>query len=274
MEKYVIMHDVAPPAVGRQIRRIDDYQELLDAIGSDAFVRMEVMRDEPLNAWVTQSAYAVVSRDLEGDEGFAWLSAIGEPEEAARLVDIVLSEARDADGTITQPVGFTVPRALDVARWGGTVGEFSTWDVMVTESAPPAQPGEDAVRPLSDQSELSEIQAFLDAHSPRHSVAADKPSVQLWGGIRDEHDGTLLSIGALTLRGDRVPYLASIATVPHARGRGYGAAVTAFLTRVALASGSPLCTLAHYHPNPAARSVYQRVGFRTTHQNVSSLLPR
>jgi GNAT superfamily N-acetyltransferase len=270
VEKYLIMHDVAPPAVSPRIRRIDDYQELLDASGSDPFVRMEVLRDEPFAAWVTQGAYATIARDLEGDGREAWLSAIGEPETVARLVDTVLAEVRGADSAIAKPLGFTVPRSLGVARWGGTANEFSEWDVMVTESAPPAQPGEDAVRALSD---LTEIQAFLDMHSPRHSVPADKESVQLWGGIRDEHDGVLLSIGALTLRGDRVPYLASIATVPHARGRGYGAAVTAFLTRHALVSGNSLCTLAHYHPNAPARSVYLRVGYRTTHQNISSRLP-
>ena len=267
----MIMHDVATPVSSSKIRRTDDYQELLDASASDPYLRMEVMRDEPLAAWVTQGAYAVIARDLEGGGDNMWLSAIGEPDTAARLVDTVLEDVRGGDVAVAAPLGLTVPRSLGVARWGGTANEFSTWDVMVTESVPPPQPGEDAVRPLSD---LPEIQAFLDAHSPRHSVRADKPAVLLWGGIRDEHDGTLLSIGALTLRGDRAPYLASIATVPRARGRGYGAAVTAFLTRSSLASGSPLCTLAHYDPNPAARSVYLRVGYRTTHQNISSLLPR
>ena len=264
------MSDVAPSAVSPRIRRICDYQQLLDAVGTDVFVRMEVVPEERFAAWVAPDAYATIARDLEGGAS-AWLSALGAPESVARLVDTALAEIRDGDGSIKPPSGLTVPRALGVARWGGTVNEFSAWDVMVAESAPPAQPGEEAVQPLG---ELTEIQAFLDMYSPHHSVAAESASVQLWAGIRDKHSGTLLSIGAQTLRGDRVPYLASIATAPHARGRGYGGAVTAFLTRSALASGHPLCTLAHYHPNPAARSIYLRIGYRTTHQNVSGLLPR
>ncbi len=58
-----------------------------------------------------------------------------------------------------------------------------------------------------------------------------------------------------------VPHLASIATRPDVRGRGYGEAVTSSLTRAALLGGRPVVTLGMYADNAVARRLYQRLGF-------------
>jgi ribosomal protein S18 acetylase RimI-like enzyme len=70
-----------------------------------------------------------------------------------------------------------------------------------------------------------------------------------------------------------VPLLASIAVDVAARGRGLGAAVTAALTRRALAAGAPVVTVDLYADNPVALRLYRRLGFTLDQQFVSWHLP-
>ena len=58
------------------------------------------------------------------------------------------------------------------------------------------------------------------------------------------------------------PTLAGIAVALHRRGEGWGAAVTAHLTRVAVeATGA--CALGMFADNDVARRLYHRLGFTT-----------
>ena len=83
-----------------------------------------------------------------------------------------------------------------------------------------------------------------------------------WLGVRVA--GTIVAAGALHRTGAGAPHLTGIVTHPDARGRGYGAAVTAALTRVALAD-SGVCTLGMYAGNDVARRLYERLGYRTAY---------
>lgn len=198
-----------------------------------------------------------------------WLSVVGDPQVTAHLVDAALADLGE------RIAGLTIPRGVGLARWNagpGPGGEAdSDWDLMAIWSPPAVQRAESRVDALSD---LPEIQDFLDRVNPHHSVRADYELIDQWAGVRDEGSGALLAVGALTRRYSGVAYLASIATDPAARGRGFGAAVTAALTRRPFEHGERLCTLAHYHPNDSARRLYLRLGYQTTHQFSSGRIRR
>jgi ribosomal protein S18 acetylase RimI-like enzyme len=209
-------------------------------------------------AWQVAGGYAFASVDGYGGDP-CWLNVVGSPESAARLIEVALGELGE------KCYGMTVPRGMDITKWIGQE-QPGLWDAMRCDAPPPTQPGEERVLPLTD---LAAVQAFLDRVNPHHSVRADHPEVERWLGVGDAESGALLALGAFTRRRRGTAYLASIATAPEARGQGLGAAVTAALTRYAFTSGDGVCTLAHYHPNEAARRIYLRLGYRTTHQSQS-----
>jgi ribosomal protein S18 acetylase RimI-like enzyme len=246
------------------VARFDSYTRLPAEVLDDALLRLETDPGVLHGAWLTAGGYAVASVDTYGGAP-CWLNVVAGPAAALILIETALADLGDACH------GITVPRGVDISRWGAAGYEHGEWDLMRCDQPPAAQPAEHRVRVLED---LGAVQAFLDRVNPSHSVRAEHPEVERWMGVAEESGGELLALGAFTRRASGVAYLASIATDEQARGQGLGAAVTAALTRHAFASGDTLCTLAHYHPNDPARRVYQRLGYRTTHQNLSNPLPR
>lgn len=242
--------------------------EQLHAAAPDDVMVISETRGGAIAAWSLDGGFAFAAAD-DYSGADCWVSVIGAPEVAPTLVDAALADLGD------QVAGLTVPRGVPLALWDaaappGHEGD-SDWDLMATRTPPPAQEGTSRVLPLTD---LAEVQAFLDRVNPLHSVRADYKLVDLWAGVRDEASGSLLAVGALSRRISGVAYLASIATDPQARGRGYGGAITAVLTRRVFVSGEELCTLAHYHPNEPARRMYLRLGYHTTHQFSSGHIRR
>lgn len=240
--------------------------EELHATAPDDVMVISETRGGAIAAWALGGGLAFAAKD-DYSGSACWLSVVGDLEAAPLLVDAALADLGE------QIAGLTVPRGVELARWNadpapGQESE-SDWDLMATWTAPPAQPAESLVCALDD---WPEVQDFLDRVNPHHSVRADYPLVEQWAGVRDETSGALLAVGALTRRISGVAYLASIATDPATRGRGFGGAVTAALTRLALERGERMCTLAHYHPNDSARRVYLRLGYATTHRFSSGRL--
>ncbi|MFE2373295.1 GNAT family N-acetyltransferase [Streptomyces sp. NPDC059398] len=187
------------------------------------------------------------------DEPDSAITVVGTPDAAAALVRTLLADREEP------PYVITVPRetSLDVEP----ETEPEEWELMVVHEPPPAQPGEDRVTVVDDSRQ--EISALLAVASPDHSVRPGHPKTDRWMGIRDE-SGQLVSVGALLRQGGgRIPYLASIATLPTARGQGLGSAVSGALTRWALEQGADRCLLAHHSANTGAHHVYERLGFRT-----------
>lgn len=248
------MNAIPTPAIDRY----QSYAEMPEAMREDALLLIETDPGVLHGAWALEGGYAFASVDAYGGDP-CWLNVVGTPEAATALTDFALAELGP------KCCGITVPRTVGIARWIGE-GEPGEWDLMLCDTPPARQPGEERATQLDD---LAAVQAFLDRVNPHHSVRTDHPQVQSWLGVAEESSGALLAVGAFTRRARGTGYLASIATAPEARGRGFGAAVTAALTRRAFESGDRLCTLAHYHPNEQARRIYQRLGYRTTHQNSS-----
>ena len=253
------------------VRRLT-VEQLHSAAPDDVMVISET-RGGAIAAWSLDGGFAFAAAD-DYSGADCWLSVVGNPEATPSLVDIALADLGE------RVAGITVPRGVPLALWNAAPPagheDDSEWDLMATRTPPPAMKGESRVVPLGD---LAEVQAFLDQVSPTHSVRADYELVTLWAGVRDETarskpSSSLLAVGALTRRISGVAYLASIATVPQARGRGFGGAITAQLTRRVFESGEKLCTLAHDHPNEPARRVYLRVGYHTTHRFSSGHINR
>ncbi len=237
------------------VKRLADGAGVHAVAPGDPLVMLEGSPDGARAAWSAPGGFAFVGPAYEGP-GW-WLTASGTETAVIALVDAALAERE------SEVRGLTVPRGVPIGRC--TVSDVSEWDLMLAEAAPPSQSQEALIAQLKD---LAQIEEFLDRVSPTHSKHADDPDVREWAGIVE--DGELLATGALATRPSGAAYLASIATAPQARGRGFGAAVTAHLTRTAFADGAAQCILGHYHPNDPARRIYARLGYRTTHQCTSA----
>jgi ribosomal protein S18 acetylase RimI-like enzyme len=128
-----------------------------------------------------------------------------------------------------------------------------TWDWMWTTDQPTAQPGEEAVVEVDDD---VEINALLDVANPESHGRPD--GAHRWLGVRGG-DGALLATGAVVTLATEVGHLRGISTVPSARRRGIGTALSARLTRLGLERG--VCTLGVYTDNAVALGIYRRLGF-------------
>lgn len=88
-------------------------------------------------------------------------------------------------------------------------------------------------------------------------LTAEETTVAL-AVVDGEPVGTAYSLRADGRAGPSV-YVAGVAVLPHARGRGIGGAISSWLIQRALTSGAQL---AHLHPDTdAAARIYARLGF-------------
>lgn len=176
----------------------------------------------------------------------------------------------DAEDRLDEaPLRLTIERhALDAlpTRWAYDDGA-KTWDWMWTTTRPVPQPGEDTVEALPD---TAEINALLDLANPDTHGRPDDAGMVQWLGVRDR-GGALLAAGGRVRLGTGYAHLRGITTVPAARGRGFGSAISARLTRAGLAAAG-VCTLGVYSDNTGAIRMYRRLGYRRGHTFVSGPL--
>ena len=202
----------------------------------------------------THGAVAVRRRS---DRGHPGLAVIGAPPAVRSL--LASDEVRDLvlRNRLTH---VSVPRAAfghvaDLHRWAGG-GE---WDWMWTTSSVPPVRHEERIE-VADESMAEELVAFLREASPRtHGEPFARPG-QAWVTIGDRD--RLIACGSWDLATSGIPVLAGIAVAPARRGEGYGAAVTAYLTRAAVRDFGA-CTLGMFADNVTARRLYHRLGYRT-----------
>lgn len=152
-----------------------------------------------------------------------------------------------------RPAEITVPASLGLPRgyrnaWG--------WGWHASTTAPPPQPGEDAVDWRPEDARLRDLvgAAFPDAETP-----PGDPRVARWFGA--VVDGRLPAAAAELRIDPAVAMLSSLAVDPTARRAGWGAAVTAWFVRRRLAEGAAVVGLGTYLTNAGARRLYDRLGF-------------
>jgi ribosomal protein S18 acetylase RimI-like enzyme len=245
-----------------RVRRLRTADELYAASGDDAFVRAEHDPTVAAPAWACDGAVAF----LRGRGGRS-LAAVGTPAAAAALTAAVLPELRAAG---TPAAAVTLPRgALSQLPAGLSVVYGDDWDWLCTADAPDVPPlrGDGWTTGWLDEHgalDEDEVRAFLQVASPTHSAEPGSSWVRRWAGIRDP-DGGLTATAAHCENVPGVPHLASIASHPDLRGRGLGAAITAWITRELLRE-APVVTLGLYASNDVARRLYLRLGYAELHR--------
>jgi GNAT superfamily N-acetyltransferase len=248
------------------VRRLDDPAALLRLAGDDVYVRSTFDPGEVGECWAgpgTAVGWRVPSRRFGGS---GHLIATGDPADAAALAGQLLA------GPV--PLGsLSLPRDADrLVRPALQLAPRNDWEWLYADTAPPVRAHEDAVGWLGTD-DADEILDLLTTWSGRHDAVPGDEHVVAWAGVRAA-DGTLAAVGAHLEYRAGVPFLASIATAGDHRGRGYGAAVTAWITRRALESGHELVALGMYSDNDVARQMYLRLGFRVDKRWTSGRLVR
>lgn len=248
--------------------------ELL-ALVDDPFVRAELPDGAPVRAWSSDGAVAFVRWSPVSEKDS--LAVLGSDHAAADLAASLLLDGSSGGAAavpgITMSAGARdglLDRLAGAGDGAPVLRSWAWWDWMDTTTQPPAVPGEDAVRLLAP-SEHDEVAELLEAASPRRSAEPEDDHVMGWWGVREA--GRLLAVAAWSEHTDGVPHVESVATLPSARGRGLGAAVTVAVTRAALEAAG-WCTLGMYADNDAARRLYHRLGFVTRHQFASAPVVR
>lgn len=107
---------------------------------------------------------------------------------------------------------------------------------------------------------------FVEAagHAAARDPGAWADSRISYGGITfwESEDGTPLSMAGVTPMVAGQVRVAPVYTPAHLRGRGYAGAVTAHVSRAALASGVREVLLFTDLANPTSNGLYQRIGYR------------
>lgn len=249
------------------VRRLPGPAALLDLAGDDAYVRAEVDPAGDTDCWAGPDGvlgWTIPSRRVPGS---AHLVAVGDPAGAAGLLGR-LAERGAAFGSVS------LPRDADrlLPEGTGRLDPRNDWEWLLTETAPPVQQREGEIGWLADEDD-TEIAALLTEWSGRQHAMPGGDGVLRWAGARDDC-GRLVAVAAHTEHRRGVPHLAAIATRGDVRGRGYGAAVTAWLTRALLDEGTGWVTLGMYSDNAVARRIYLRLGYRVDKRWTSGRLVR
>ncbi len=243
------------------VRVLRTAAELVDATGHHPVAALDV------GAGFIPPAYAVGSL-ADGAAAFSRRSDHGVPGSAALGTASGLATLLDDPTVRTWLTGggkrhLSVPRGLmpvvaarlDLGDRGGE------WDWLWTREVPPVLPGEEHVVRL-DPCARDEAEAFLAAHSPRtHGQPFARPA-QRWVAVRDPRTAGLVAVGSSEPSAAGTPTLAGIATAAARRGEGWGAAVTAHLTRRAVDEAGA-CALGMFADNDVARRLYHRLGYTT-----------
>lgn len=152
--------------------------------------------------------------------------------------------------------GVSLPRSLE--HLGGLLAaEGGRWEWMSSTAVPAGDRDGLIDLPGSTRQELLD---FLAEHNARTDGQPFARPGQRWVGARDD-GGRLLGIGCCEEEISGAPVLAGITVAPCARGRGLGRAITAELTRGAIASHG-WSTLGMYSDNDIARGIYLGLGYR------------
>lgn len=259
------------------MERLTSHADLVARSGADPWVRHAVAEDLPTEVWVHRDI-ALVER-VGWRRGF-WVAPLRAeravrdaptPGEAERLRS-ALTELRD-DGHLVRLGSQSVSTVQEHAEIAHQVLDLTTggdWDWMWTTTAPDRHPSEDRVIELDDVADAAEINAFSSRHNRRIWSPAGTGRVARWCGLRD-HAGVLAAVGGAEREASGAPHLVGIVTDTALRGRGLGTAVSAALTRWAVAE-TGVATLGMYSDNVGARRVYERLGYRTARAWHSRLL--
>jgi predicted GNAT family acetyltransferase len=123
---------------------------------------------------------------------------------------------------------------------------------------------------ISNESPLDDVKDSLDVNSqgfdPQPNRVDDRTAAKFRGELVNNLafiarlNGRPVAAGMFTEIRDSMTELVGITTLPQYRGRGIGAALTAYMTRTAFESGVEIAFL--IAATQDAQRVYQRIGYR------------
>lgn len=237
--------------------------DLVEASGGDVYAEVAVRNgDVEGAAWAGDGA-VLWTRAWHGRPS---VTGVGHPAGVAAVL-------ADVAGTLPATIRVSLP-----CGWAEhlvptlSFEPRSQWDWLWTRTTPPTLPEESLVRWL-DERDHDQVRALLEEVSPDASAWPGDDRSQRWAGIR-VGDGRLAACLADTSRAAGVGHISSVATAPEFRRNGYGAALTAWVTRAFLAEGRSPATLGMYSWNDAARRMYHRLGYATAHSFSAGSLTR
>jgi len=243
------------------IHTLGSLQDVLDLVGPHPVLTLDIGDGFRAPAYAARSGTGwTVAFHRRSDHGIRGSAVIGTAEGLSTLLDDAEVRAWVTGGGnrhLSVPRGTidVVQARLDLGTRGGD------WDWLWTTAAPEEVVGEHLVAPLPPACR-DEAEGFLDEHSPRtHGQPFARPS-QHWVAVREPADGSLVAIGCSEPGAGGTPTLAGIAVARERRGEGWGAAVTAHLTRRGVQSHGA-CVLGMFADNAPARGLYHRLGFGT-----------
>lgn len=247
----------------RDLTRLTTKAEILDVTGHDVMLECDLPDDYDGDAFALGGAVSAVR--LSTRDRRPGMLLAGAVDDVAPLLVAMVEEGLVAT---LGPRVVTVPRPVfPIASTLLPLTRGDDWDWMWTRRSPTTLPGEERLDRFTER-DRGALDSFLAQHNPRtHGAPYARPG-QVWIGLRDsqvsEHDG-IVACGSVEPGGGGRPHLAGITVAPAVRGQGLGAAVSAALTRRAIAEQG-ISTLGLYAVNDTARRLYSRLGYRCDHR--------
>jgi len=243
-------------ANGAVLHQVSSHEELLGLSGGSAFLRWDIPAPLGGPAHRMGRAFALPRRTHTRRHG---LLVMGPPDDVDRLVAVMLEDGAlpDGLGSVTVQRGSLDAVARHLPLDGG-----NEWEWLCTVEPPPTVATEERLVALGHDDEAPIRELFAVANPGTDARPFEHPA-QHWVGVRDG-EGALVACGVREPNLAGNPLLSGITVHPAARGTGLGLAVTAGLTRAAVAEAG-VCTLGMYSHNDVARRLYTGLGYGHTH---------
>lgn len=239
------------------VRPVTTKADLLEVANGDMFLRLDVADDLGGTAHALGAAVAVTRISSERLSG---LLALGPRDDLDALLAHLVATGSPAVTDLARVT--TGADTLDVVGRHLPLGAGNEWEWMWTSTVPPVVPGEERLVAL-DETDAPEVVVFLAEHNGRtHAQPFVRPD-QHWVGARDDAH-RLVAVACSEPNPVGIPHLSGVTVHPDARGTGLGTAMTAHLTRAAVAE-TGWCTLGMFSDNVVARHIYVGLGYHDDH---------